>query len=162
MTGLQQRVWFISGASSGFGLELAKQVLSRGDKAIITARKPESIANLGSQYQDRALVVSLDVTDQASIDAAVAAGLEKFGHVDVLVNNAGYGLCGGIEEATEAEFMPVFESNVFGLIRLTRALLPQFRKQRSGNIVWPSMPVQYRPWTTRKYVHSRDVTSVTA
>jgi len=77
----------------------------------------------------------LDVTDVSSIAGAVEAALANVGHVDVLVNNAGYGLCGGIEETTEDEFMPVFETNVFGLIRVTRAFLPQFRKQRSGNIV---------------------------
>jgi len=114
---------------------LAQQLLERGDKVIATARRPEQIADFQVNHPETSLVVALDVTDQASVDAAVKAALEKFGRVDVLVNNAGYGLAGGIEEATEAEFMPVFETNVFGLIRVTRALLPQFRKQRSGNIV---------------------------
>ena len=135
MIGLQQRVWFVTGCSTGFGRELAEQLLRRGDKVVATARKPEQIANLGYHYKDRALVIALDVTDPASIEAAKAAALEKFGRVDVLVNNAGYGIAGGIEEATEAEFLPVFETNVFGLIRVTRAFLPEFRKQRSGNIV---------------------------
>lgn len=134
-TGLIQRVWFITGASTGFGRELAEQLLLRGDKVIATARKPEQLADLGQQYPEHALIAALDVTDQGSIDAAVAAAIDKFGRVDVLVNNAGFGLTGAIEEATEAEFMPVMDTNVFGLLRVTRALLPQLRKQRCGHIV---------------------------
>jgi len=129
------KVWFITGASSGFGRELAEQVLASGGTVVATARKPEQIADLAAKYPDTALVLPLDVTDVSSIAGAVEAALANVGHVDVLVNNAGYGLCGGIEETTEDEFMPVFETNVFGLIRVTRAFLPQFRKQRSGNIV---------------------------
>jgi NAD(P)-dependent dehydrogenase (short-subunit alcohol dehydrogenase family) len=131
----QPRVWFITGTSTGFGRLLAEQLLSRGDKVVATARKLEQIADLQQQYPETALALPLDVTHPAAIDSAVQAALEHFGRVDVLVNNAGYGIAGGIEETTEAEFMPVFETNVFGLIRVTRALLPQFRKQRSGNIV---------------------------
>ena len=114
---------------------MAEQLLLRGDKVVATARKPEQIADLVAKYPDTALALQLDVTDAASITAAVDAATEKFGRVDVLVNNAGYGLCGAIEEATEDEFMPVFETNVFGLIRLTRAFLPHLRQQRSGHIV---------------------------
>jgi NAD(P)-dependent dehydrogenase (short-subunit alcohol dehydrogenase family) len=139
MTELKQadvgKVWFITGASSGFGRELAEQVLSTGATVVATARKPEQLADLGKKYPETALILPLDVTDAESVAGAMEATLAKFGHVDVLVNNAGYGLCGGIEEATEAEFMPVLETNVFGLIRVTRAFLPQFRKQRSGNVV---------------------------
>ncbi len=131
----QQRVWFITGASTGFGRLLAEQVLEAGGRVVATARKPEQVADLTEKYPDRALALALDVTSQAAVDAAAAAAIARFGRVDVLINNAGYGLAGAIEEATEAEFMPVFETNVFGLIRMTRALLPQFRKQRAGNIV---------------------------
>ena len=131
----QQRVWFITGASTGFGRLLAEQVLEAGGNVVATARKPEQVADLTDKYPDRALALALDVTSQAAVDAAAAAAIARFGRVDVLINNAGYGLAGAIEEATEAEFMPVFETNVFGLIRMTRALLPQFRKQRAGNIV---------------------------
>ncbi len=131
----RQRVWFITGASAGFGRILTEKALRRGDKVVATARKPEQIASYLSSNSDNCLILPLDVTDPASVDSAVALALAHFGHIDVLVNNAGYGLAGAIEEATEAEYMPVFETNVFGLIRLTRALLPQFRKQRSGNIV---------------------------
>jgi NAD(P)-dependent dehydrogenase (short-subunit alcohol dehydrogenase family) len=129
------KVWFITGASTGFGRELAEQLLPAGARVVATARRPEQIADLAEKFPETALALRLDVTDQASVDAAVEAALAKFGRVDVLVNNAGYGLAGGIEEATEAEYMPVFETNVFGLMRMTRALLPQFRRQRAGNIV---------------------------
>lgn len=135
MTISAHKVWFITGTSSGFGREMAEQLLHRGDNVIATARKPEQLADLVERYPDTAFAVQLDVTDPASITAAVAVAMQKFGRVDVLVNNAGYGLCGAIEEATEDEFLPVFETNVFGLIRLTRAFLPHLRQQRSGNII---------------------------
>ncbi|ADW67507.1 oxidoreductase [Granulicella tundricola] len=129
------KVWLITGTSSGFGRELAEQLLGAGEKVVATARKTETIADLAETHPDTALVVALDVTKEETIEAALKAALDKFGRVDVLVNNAGYGLAGAVEEATEAEFMPVFETNVFGLIRTTRAFLPQFRKQKSGSIV---------------------------
>jgi NAD(P)-dependent dehydrogenase (short-subunit alcohol dehydrogenase family) len=135
MTAIQQKVWFITGTSTGFGREMTEQLLSKGEIVVATARKAEQIADFAAKYPQTALALALDVTDASAVDAAVSAALAKFGRVDVLVNNAGYGICGGIEETTEAEFMPVFETNVFGLIRLTRAFMPHFRKQRSGNIV---------------------------
>ena len=130
-----QKIWFITGASTGFGREMAEQLLTSGATVVATARKPEQIADLQANHPETALVLKLDVTNPASIQAAVDATLAKFGRIDVLVNNAGYGLAGAIEEVSEEEFMPVFETNVFGLLRVTRAFLPQFRKQRSGNIV---------------------------
>jgi NAD(P)-dependent dehydrogenase (short-subunit alcohol dehydrogenase family) len=130
-----QKVWFITGASTGFGRILAEQALAKGDKVVATARKPEQIADLQQQHPENALVVALDVTEDSAIEAAVDAAIQRFGRIDVLVNNAGYGLAGAIEEATEDEYMPVFETNVFGLIRVTRALLPHLRAQRSGHIV---------------------------
>lgn len=135
MKTIQQKVWFITGTSTGFGREMAEQLLANGDIVVATARKVEQVADLAAKFPDTALALPLDVTDPVAIDFAVAAAISKFGRVDVLVNNAGYGICGGVEETTEAEFMPVFETNVFGLIRLTRAFLPYLRKQRSGNIV---------------------------
>jgi len=130
-----KKVWLITGASTGFGRELAEQLLAAGERVIATARRPEQLADLAEAHRETALVVVLDVNDAESVEAAVGAALGRFGRVDVLINNAGYGLAGAVEEATEEEFMPVFETNVFGLIRLTRVLLPQFRKQRSGTIV---------------------------
>lgn len=129
------RTWFITGASTGFGRLLAEEVLKAGGKVVATARKLDSIADLEQKYPGKARAFALDVTDPAQILSIVAQTLTTFGPVDVLVNNAGYGLAGGIEEATEEEFMPVFETNVFGLMRVTRAFLPHFRKQRSGNII---------------------------
>jgi len=129
------KVWFITGASSGFGRLLAEAALKAGERVIATARKPEQIAELARQYPDTARTFALDVTKPAQIEAVAAEAIAAFGRIDVLVNNAGYGIAGGIEEATEAEFMPVFETNVFGLIRVTRAFLPQLRKQRSGHII---------------------------
>ncbi|GGG63644.1 oxidoreductase [Edaphobacter dinghuensis] len=129
------RTWFITGASTGFGRILAEEVLKGGGKVIATARSRDKVADLEEKYPEKARAFALDVTDPAQILSIVAQTLTTFGPVDVLVNNAGYGLAGGIEEATEEEFMPVFETNVFGLIRVTRAFLPHFRKQRSGNIV---------------------------
>jgi NAD(P)-dependent dehydrogenase (short-subunit alcohol dehydrogenase family) len=130
-----QRVWFITGASTGFGRLLAEQVLAKGDKVVATARKPEQIADLTHNHPGAALTLALDVTDNNAVEVAVDSAIKQFGRIDVLVNNAGYGLAGAIEEATEEEYMPVFETNVFGLITLTKAVLPHLRKQRSGHIV---------------------------
>jgi len=129
------RTWFITGASTGFGRLLAEEVLKAGGKVVATARKLDKIADLEQRHLGKARAFALDVTDPAQILSVVAQTLTTFGPVDVLVNNAGYGLAGGIEEASEEEFMPVFETNVFGLMRVTRAFLPHFRSQRSGNIV---------------------------
>jgi short-subunit dehydrogenase len=131
----KQLVWFITGASTGFGRELAEQTLRAGHKVVATARKPEQLVDLADQYSDTCVVLPLDVTDQVSVDLAASAAISQLGRIDVLVNNAGYGLAGAVEEATETEFMPVFETNLFGLIRVTKAFLRQFRKQRSGHIV---------------------------
>jgi NAD(P)-dependent dehydrogenase (short-subunit alcohol dehydrogenase family) len=129
------KVWFITGASTGFGRLLAEEVLKSGGRVIATARKAEKIADLAQQYPDTARVFPLDVTVPDQIEAVAAKAIAAFDRIDVLVNNAGYGIAGGIEEATEAEFLPVLETNVLGLIRVTRAFLPQFRTQRCGHIL---------------------------
>jgi NADP-dependent 3-hydroxy acid dehydrogenase YdfG len=129
------KVWFITGASTGFGRLLAEEVLKAGGKVVATARKVDKVADLEKQYPQTAKALALDVTDAGQVDSAVTQAVAKFGRVDVLVNNAGYGVAGAIEEVSEAEFMPMFETNVFGLLRVTRALLPQLRKQRSGHIL---------------------------
>lgn len=130
-----QRVWFITGASTGFGRLLAEQVLAKGDKVVATARKPEQIADLAHNHPESALSLALDVTENNAVEEAVDAAVKHFGRIDVLVNNAGYGLAGAIEEAVEDEYMPVFETNVFGLISVTKSILPYLRTQRSGHIV---------------------------
>jgi len=131
----QGKVWFITGTSSGFGRLLAEYLLSLGANVVATARRPDTLSDLTTRYPANAQILALDVTQPDQVDAAVKDALARFGHIDVLVNNAGYGVTGALEEVSEKEFMPMFETNVFGLIRLTKALLPQFRERRSGNIV---------------------------
>jgi NAD(P)-dependent dehydrogenase (short-subunit alcohol dehydrogenase family) len=128
-------VWFISGCSTGFGRELAKLVLARGWRAVVTARDAGRVADLAEGAEDRALAVSLDVTDQSRIDDAVAQAKAKFGRIDVLVNNAGYGYQASIEEGEESEIRAQFDANVFGLFALTRAVLPIMRAQKSGHVI---------------------------
>jgi NAD(P)-dependent dehydrogenase (short-subunit alcohol dehydrogenase family) len=135
MTQSIQRVWFITGASTGFGRILAEEVLRTGGKVIATARKLDKVADLEAKYPKAAKVLALDVTDARQVDSVVTQAFALFGQVDVLVNNAGYGVAGAIEEVSEAEFMPMFETNVFGLLKVTRAFLPYLRKQRSGHIL---------------------------
>src|ERR1017187_4270583 len=130
------KVWFITGASTGFGRLLAEEVLKAGGRVIATARNAAQIADLGRQYPNTARTFVLDVTWPEQIEVVTAEAIAAFGRIDVVVNNAGYGIAGGIEEAEESEFMPVFETNVFGLMRVTRALLPQFRKQQIGRASW--------------------------
>jgi NAD(P)-dependent dehydrogenase (short-subunit alcohol dehydrogenase family) len=129
------RTWFITGASTGFGRLLAEEVLKAGGKVVATARKLDKVADLEEKYPGNAKAFALDVTDAAQIHSVVAQAVTGFSPVDVLVNNAGYGIAGAIEEATEDEFMPVYDTNVFGLIRVTQELLPHMRQRRSGHIL---------------------------
>jgi len=127
-------VWFITGCSTGFGRELAKLVLERGWCAVATARNPESLHDLATE-PDRSLALKLDVTSGPQIAAAVAQAEARFGRIDVLVNNAGYGYMAGVEEGEDDEVRALFETNFFGLVNVTRAVLPGMRKRRSGHIV---------------------------
>jgi NAD(P)-dependent dehydrogenase (short-subunit alcohol dehydrogenase family) len=131
----QQKVWFITGASSGFGRLLAEHLLKRGDAVVATARKPEQLKDLARGYPATSLTLKLDVTKSDDISKAMEDARARFGHIDVLVNNAGYGVIGAIEEVGRDEFMPMYETNVFGLIALTKAALPEMRERRSGTIV---------------------------
>jgi len=131
----QPRVWFITGASTGFGKELAKIVVNHGDIAVATFRKEAQVADFNAAGEANQLGVLLDVTQQAQIDAGVQATIERYGRIDVLVNNAGYGSMGAMEEVTDQEMRYQFEVNVFGAVNMTRAVLPHMRKQRSGNIL---------------------------
>jgi NAD(P)-dependent dehydrogenase (short-subunit alcohol dehydrogenase family) len=128
-------VWLITGCSTGFGRELAKLVLARGWRAVVTARDASKVADIAEGHADRALVLPLDVTQRGQIDAAVAQAKERFGRIDVLVNNAGYGYLAAIEEGEDAAVREMFEANVFGLVDMTKAVLPVMRKQHSGLIV---------------------------
>lgn len=127
-------VWFITGCSTGFGRVVAEQVLARGWRAAVTARRIDSIAPLARQYPETALALALDVTQPAQIAAAVAAAEQRFGGIDVLLNNAGYGYQSSVEEGDEAEIRALFDANVFGLFALTRAVLPLMRRQRGGHV----------------------------
>ncbi len=128
-------VWFITGCSTGFGKELAKLVLARGWRAVVTARNPEQIQELVSGHEENALAVGLDVTDKSQIADAVKQAEAKFGRIDVLVNNAGYGYLAAIEEGEDKAVRDLFETNFFGLVELIKAVLPGMRKQKSGHIV---------------------------
>lgn len=130
----QERVWFITGTSHGFGRELVRAALELGDRVVATSRDPSKVyAAFGKT--DRLLAMPLDLRDEAQINATVSDAAGHFGRIDVLVNNAGHGLLGAVEEASDAEVKHVFETNVFGLLRVTRAVLRYFRRQRSGHIV---------------------------
>ena len=128
-------VWLITGCSTGFGRELARAVLERGHRVVITARNPDAVRDLAAGREAQALVQALDVTDPAQVDAAVRAAEERFGRIDVLVNNAGIGYFGAIEESEDAEVRRMFEVNVFALARMTQAVLPGMRARRRGHIV---------------------------
>ncbi len=128
------RVWFITGTSKGFGYLLAEEALKRGERVIATARDVSKLSRLARQYPDRIHTLTLDVTNPNEIISIAQQGIAAFGHVDTLVNNAGYGVNGAIEEVSEDEFEPMFQTNIYGLIRVTRAFLPHFRQRRSGHI----------------------------
>jgi len=131
----QTPVWFITGCSTGFGRELAKLVLARGWRAVITARKPDQIQDLVEGNEQNALAITLDVTNKAHVADAVKRAEAHFGQIDVLVNNAGYGYLAAIEEGEDDQVRAMFETNFFGLVALTNAVLPGMRKRRSGHIV---------------------------
>jgi NAD(P)-dependent dehydrogenase (short-subunit alcohol dehydrogenase family) len=128
------RVWFVTGASRGFGGLIAEAALAAGDAVVATARDPSTVtARLGSH--ERLLATRLDVTSETEAHAAAGEAVKKFGRIDILVNNAGYGLLGAIEEASAEETAKLFGTNVFGLLGVTRAVLPHMRRQRSGHII---------------------------
>jgi NAD(P)-dependent dehydrogenase (short-subunit alcohol dehydrogenase family) len=129
------RVWLITGSSAGFGREIAEAALAHGDSVVATARRPETLADLAESAPDRVLTVPLDVTSQDQIDAAVAAALDRFGQIDVLVNNAGHGSVGAIEEVAMEDLRGLMEIMFFGAFALTQAVLPHMRERGSGTIV---------------------------
>ncbi len=131
----KQKVWFVTGASRGLGLEIVKEALESGDKVVATVRNsPEKlVSRLGNS--DNLSVVVLDVTHEQRAREAADQAIERFGRIDVLVNNAGFGLLSAVEEATDEEVRENFEVNVFGLLNVTRAILPYMRKERSGHVI---------------------------
>ena len=129
------KVWFVTGCSTGFGRALATELLERGYRVVVTARNTTQVADIVYGKEDRALTIQLDVTNQEEIDAAVQTVMNTWGRIDVLVNNAGIGYFGALEESDEAEIRKMFEINVFGLANMTKAVLPVMRAQRSGHIL---------------------------
>jgi NAD(P)-dependent dehydrogenase (short-subunit alcohol dehydrogenase family) len=129
------KVWFITGASRGFGREFALAALRRGDRVAATARSLPALDDLAAEHGDRILPLQLDVTDRAADEAAVRQAHERFGRIDVVVNNAGYGHFGAVEEVTEPELRAQLETNFFGAVWVTQAALPILREQGSGHVV---------------------------
>lgn len=129
------KVWFITGCSTGFGREIAKFVLEQGNKVAVTSRNTDDIKDIVSQYPETSISLQLDVTKPLEIKAAIKAATEKFKRIDVLVNNAGIGYFGAIEESEDDEVRRMFEINFFGLAAVTKEVLPVMRKQRSGHII---------------------------
>lgn len=129
------KVWFITGTSKGFGRIWAEAALERGDRVAATARDVTTLKPLIDRYGDQVLALALNVDDKAAVDAAVAQAVAHFGRIDVAINNAGYGQFGAIEELSEAEARAQFETNVFGALWVTQAVLPSMRTQGSGHII---------------------------
>ena len=139
------KVWFITGASKGFGMELTKAALDAGDTVVATARNPKSIEDAIGK-QDRLLTLKLDVTNEQQAKEAVDAALKRFGQIDVLVNNAGRGLVGAVEETTADEVRSAFAVNVEGTLNVSRAALPSMRARKSGHILNLSSVGGFRAW----------------
>lgn len=128
------KVWFITGASRGFGALIAKDALARGDKVVATARNPQTVINaLGSH--PNLLALKLDVTSEQAAISAAEQSIQHFSRIDILVNNAGYGLLGAVEESGDQEVKDLFNTNVFGVLNVIRAVVPYMRKQASGHII---------------------------
>ena len=129
------KVWFITGTSRGFGREWAIAALDRGDQVVATARSTDSLSDLVEQYGDAVLPLELDVTDKQAVGEAVQQAVERFGRIDVAINNAGYGHFGMVEEVSEDELRAQIETNLFGAVWVTQAVLPTMREQGSGHII---------------------------
>jgi NAD(P)-dependent dehydrogenase (short-subunit alcohol dehydrogenase family) len=133
------KTWFITGASRGIGAAIARAALAAGNRVVATGRQPDTarsaLADAPGAQDGNLLVVALDITDAQQIHAAVGAALERFGRIDVLVNNAGYGQLGVFEQTTDADVRAQYETNVFGMMAVTRAVAPLMREQRDGRII---------------------------
>ena len=129
------KVWFVTGTSSGFGRSIAEEVIARGGRLVATARDPKVLGDLVAKAPERVLALRLDVTKSGEIATAISKALERFGQVDVLVNNAGYSVLGAVEETVDEELRSAFETMFFGAVAATRAVLPHMRERRTGTIV---------------------------
>jgi NAD(P)-dependent dehydrogenase (short-subunit alcohol dehydrogenase family) len=132
---MNTKTWFITGAASGFGRAFAEYALAQGHNVVATARRVDALADLAASAPQRVLVAALDVTQADQAQAAIEAALARFGRIDVLINNAGYGLVGALEETPDAELRAAMDTNFFGAMNVTRAALPTLRAQRSGAVV---------------------------
>ena len=132
---MERRTWLVTGSSRGLGRAIAEAVLASGDRLVATARDPRTLESIVAKHGDRAMAVALDVTRPADARAAVAAAMERFGRIDVLVNNAGYANSAAIEDIDEHDFREQLETNFFGVFHMTRAVLPVMRSQRAGHII---------------------------
>ena len=130
-----QQTWFITGSSRGFGRALVQAALDAGDQVVATARRPEQLAEFTEKYADRVLPLALDVTDAEAVQNAVSAGVERFGRLDVVVNNAGYANLAPIETDSEDDFREQFETNFWGVYNVSKAVIPQLRGQGGGKVV---------------------------
>ena len=129
------KVWFITGTSTGFGRTLAETLLAKGETVVLTARRPEAVATLAEGYPQTALALPLDVTKPDAVRAAVRAAEAHFGRIDVLVNNAGFGVIGAVEEVSDADARRQFDTNFFGALDVLRAVLPGMRQRGGGHIL---------------------------
>jgi short-subunit dehydrogenase len=129
------RTWLITGASSGIGLALARAAAQRGDNVTAIARNADALESLASEFEGRVHAEAVDVTDQAALERAVAGTVDAFGRIDVVVNSAGYGVSGAVEEASAEQVRAIFDTNVLGVFNVLRAMLPTLRRQRSGHVV---------------------------
>lgn len=129
------KIWFITGISSGLGKVLAEAVAHHGDVVVGTFRNEQQVTDFNGQKADNQFALQLDITQPDQIRQVVQTVIERYGRIDVLVNNAGYGFAGAVEEASQAEVRAVFDANFFGTLALTQAFLPQFRQQKSGHII---------------------------
>jgi NAD(P)-dependent dehydrogenase (short-subunit alcohol dehydrogenase family) len=128
-------VFFLTGSSRGLGRAIAEAVLDAGHQLVATARRPEQLANLVAAHPDRVLALPLDVTDAAAAGAAIAAGRERFGRIDVIVNNAGYANLAAVEDVDPDDFRAQVETNLFGVVNVTKAALPVLREQGGGHVI---------------------------
>ncbi|HEU4555123.1 MAG TPA: oxidoreductase [Chitinophaga sp.] len=129
------KVWFITGASSGFGKAFAEYALSQGYKVVITARRLDKLESIKDVMPEQVAAIKMDVNNSREVEQAVKQAIDRFGRIDVLINNAGFGIVGAVEETPESELRAQMETNFFGAVSVTRALLPIFRQQASGAIV---------------------------
>ena len=138
------KTWFITGASSGFGKELVKAILRKGDNVAATFRNPEQASGFSEQHGDKGLGIVVDVTDETQVRTGVQQAIEKFGQIDVLINNAGYGTIGALEEFSMEEIRAQMETNFFGAVAVTKAVLPGMRERGSGHLVQISSQAGFR------------------